>query len=60
MPTPAQLRTACYAILRIAQGEEECAVKRILASHAYALAQQAQLQVWAENGGPPPWNRPAE
>lgn len=53
VPTPADIRTACYAILAIARIEKDRAVKRVLASDAFALAQKAQLQAWAENGGPP-------
>lgn len=43
-PTPAELRAACYAILRLAETEKDVGVKRILAADAFALAQQAQLQ----------------
>lgn len=49
MPTPAEKRSACYAIIAIAKIEPDNAVKRVLASQALALAQEAQLQVWAEN-----------
>jgi len=48
MPTPAELRSACYAVIAIAKTEADPAVRRILAAHALALAQQAQLQSWSE------------
>jgi hypothetical protein len=48
VPTPAELRSACYAIIGIAEKESDDAVKRVLAGHAFAIAQQAQLQGWAE------------
>lgn len=50
MPTPAELRSACYAIIAVARAEPDKAVKRILAGRAFALAQEAQLQGWAEAG----------
>lgn len=50
MPTPAQLRSACYSLIAIAKAEADPAVQRVLASHALALAQQAQLQSWSEAG----------
>lgn len=43
MPTPAQLRSACYALIAIAKTDADPAVRRILAAHAFTLAQQAQL-----------------
>lgn len=54
MPTPVELRLDCYAILEIARKEPDNAVKRVLAARAFALAQQAQLQTWAESGNRPP------
>ena len=48
MPTPAQLRSACYALIAIAKTEADPAVRRILAAHAFTLAQQAQMQSWVE------------
>lgn len=48
MPTPEQLRSACYALIAIAKTEADPAVRRILAAHALALAQQAQLQSQSE------------
>jgi len=48
MPTPAELRSACHALIAIAKTEADPAVRRILASHALVLAQQAELQSLAE------------
>jgi len=48
MPTPTQLRSACYALIAIAKSESDPQVRRILAAHALTLAQQAQMQSWAE------------
>ena len=44
VPTPAALRRACYAVLRLAEAEKDVGVRRILAAEAFALAQQAQSQ----------------
>lgn len=49
MPSPEELRSACYAIIAIARAEPNDAVKRILAGRAFALAQDAQLQAWIED-----------
>lgn len=48
LPTARELRAACYAMIGIAEAETEPAVRRILAGEAFALAQQAQLQGWAD------------
>ena len=48
MPTPEELRSACYALIAIAKTESDPAIRRILAAHALALAQQAELQCRAE------------
>ena len=44
VPTPSELRAACYVVLRLAETEKNVGVRRILAAGAFALAQQAQLQ----------------
>lgn len=56
MPTPVELRSACYAIIAIAKTEPDKAVKRILAGRAFALAQEAQIQGWIDTGK---WPLPA-
>ncbi len=58
MPTPAQKRSACYAMIALARAEPDKAVRRILAARAFALAQEAQLQAWAED--PPRRRAPAQ
>ena len=45
---PEKMRAACFAIVRLAEGEKDVGVRRILAAEAFALAQQAQLQGWAD------------
>ena len=53
MSTPAELRAACYAMLRAARTEADCAVKRILAAHALAIAQEAELRNWSQEEARP-------
>lgn len=50
MPTPAELRAACYSILEVAKAQPDKAMRRILAARAFALAQEAQLEAWREAG----------
>jgi hypothetical protein len=54
MPTPVELRSACYAIIAIAKTEPDKAVKRILAGRVFA--QEAQIQGWIDAGK---WPLPA-
>lgn len=44
VPMPADLRKACYGVVRLAEAEIDTGVRRILAAVAFALAQEAQLQ----------------
>ena len=60
MPTPVELRKACYAILDLARTEKDVGVKRVLAGHAFTLAQQAQLVDRTGTGTRPSESRPAE
>lgn len=48
MPSSTEMRAAVYVILAAAQDHEDRMVKRVLASQAFALAQQAQICGWAE------------
>jgi hypothetical protein len=42
MPTPAQLRKACRSAIRAAKKESDPHLKRMMANHAFALAQLAE------------------
>lgn len=48
MPTVRELRSESYSLMDAVSREADPKIKRVLAAKAFALAQKAQLQSWAE------------
>ena len=48
MSTSAEMRVACYVIMKSVGEQSDPQVKRVLAGAAFGLAQRAQMKSWDE------------